>query len=184
MGRKLLWATALALLVAVPAAAASAAAVPQRLIAPPSACPGQGNPGAPRATQVRRMRCMTNFARQRNGKAPLAGMPALDRAARGKAGDILRCDRFDHTACGREFTYWFERVGYGGRCTALGENIAWGTGSLGSVRRIFSAWINSPGHRANILGDFAEIGIGLRVGTLEGNAGAHVWTQEFGSRSC
>lgn len=130
------------------------------------------------------MRCMTNYARQRRGKPPLAGHGGLDRAARGKSGDILRCDQFAHEACGREFTYWFGRVGYGGRCTALGENIAWGTGSLGSVRNIFGAWIGSPGHRANILGDFEEIGIGLRVGSLEGNTGAHVWTQEFGSRSC
>jgi uncharacterized protein YkwD len=115
---------------------------------------------------------------------PAGAAAALDRAARGKSGDILRCDQFDHAACGREFTHWFERVGYAGRCTAFGENIAWGTGSLGSVRNIFRAWIGSPGHRANILGEFEEIGIGLRVGTLEGNSRAHVWTQEFGSRSC
>jgi uncharacterized protein YkwD len=172
----------LVLLALAPAAAAVAA--PSGLIAPASACPGQSNPGAPSAKQARAMRCMTNYARQRRGKPPLAGLPSLHRAARGKSGDILRCDQFDHEACGREFTYWFERVGYGGRCTALGENIAWGTGSLGSVRSIFSAWIDSPGHRANILGDFEEIGIGLRIGGLEGNTGAHVWTQEFGSRSC
>lgn len=184
MGRKLLWAMALALLAAAPAVAANAAAAPNRLLASPSACPGQGNPGAPVAKQVRAMRCMTNYARQHRGKPPLARLRSLDRAARGKAGDILRCDRFDHSACGREFTYWFERVGYGGRCTSLGENIAWGTGALGSVRSIFRAWIGSPGHRANILGDFAELGIGLRIGTLEGNSGAHVWTQEFGSRAC
>lgn len=170
------------------AVAPAAGARPLRsLIASPSACPGQGAPGAPGAVQVRAMRCMTNFARERAGKPVLARAAALDRAARGKSGDILRCDRcdrFDHEACGREFTYWFERVGYGGRCTALGENIAYGTGSLGSVRRIFSSWIHSPGHRANILGSYTELGVGLRTGVLEGNPGAHIWTQEFGSRRC
>jgi hypothetical protein len=35
----------------------------------------------------------------------------------------------------------------------------------------------------NILGPYEEIGIGLRVGGLEGNAGAHVWAQDFGA-SC
>lgn len=184
MGRKLSVALSLASIWAAAALPAAAVAAPNGLIAPPAACPGQANPGAAAAKQVRAMRCMTNYARQRRGKDPLAGLAVLDRAARGKSGDILRCDQFDHEACGREFTYWFEQVGYGGRCTALGENIAWGTGSLGSVRNIFSAWIHSPGHRANILGEFAEIGIGLRVGTLEGNPGAHVWTQEFGSRRC
>jgi uncharacterized protein YkwD len=165
--------------------APAAGAVPlASLVAPASACPNQGDPGASSAVQVQAMRCMTNFAREQVGKPPLARVAALDRAARGKSGDILRCDQFDHGACGREFTHWFEAVNYGGRCVALGENIAWGTGSLGSVRKIFSAWIHSPGHRANILGPFADIGLGLRVGSLEGNPGAHVWTQEFGSRRC
>jgi uncharacterized protein YkwD len=163
---------------------APSAAAPAGLVAPLSACPNQSDPGASVAVQVTAMRCLTNYAREHRGKPALSGLGSLNRAARGKSADILRCDQFDHEACGREFTYWFERVGYGGSCTALGENIAWGTGPLGSVRSIFKAWINSPGHRANILGGFEEIGIGLRVGTLEGNRGAHVWTQEFGSRRC
>ncbi|MDX6624783.1 MAG: hypothetical protein QOE75_2715 [Solirubrobacterales bacterium] len=183
MGRKSLLGGVVALFALAAALPAAAGAANEGLVAPPSVCPGQANPGAPATKQVKAMRCLTNYARQRRGKPRLASLPALDRAARGKSGDLLRCG-FDHEACGREFTYWFGRVGYGGRCTALGENIAWGTGSLGSVRNIFSAWIDSAGHRANILGDYEEIGIGLRVGTLEGNSGAHVWTQEFGSRSC
>jgi uncharacterized protein YkwD len=53
------------------------------------------------------------------------------------------------------------------------------------VRSIFTAWIHSRGHRANILsGGFHDFGIGLHVGALEGTPDAHVWTQEFGSRSC
>lgn len=184
MGHKPLLSVVIALLGAALTLPAAAGAAGSDLVAPLSACPNQDNPGAPLAKQVRAMRCMTNYARQRRGKAPLAALSSLDRAAGRKADDILRCDQFDHEACGREFTYWFERVGYRGRCAALGENIAWGTGALGSVRNIFSAWIKSPGHRANILGGFEEIGIGLRIGTLEGNRGAHVWTQAFGSRTC
>jgi uncharacterized protein YkwD len=183
MGHRSLLGVVAALLGFALALPAAADAASEGLVAPPTACQGQADPGAPTAKQVKAMRCMTNYARQRRGKPRLTGLPSLDRAARGKSGDLLRCG-FDHGACGRDFTYWFEQVGYRGRCTALGENIAWGTGSLGSVRNIFSAWINSAGHRANILGDYEEIGIGLRVGTLEGNGGAHVWTQEFGSRSC
>jgi len=184
MGRNSLLSLAVALLGLALALPAAAGAAGSDLIAPASACPKQTDPSLPAAKQVQTMRCMVNYARQRRGKPALAGLAALDRAARRKADDILRCDQFDHEACGRGFTFWIERVGYGGRCTALGENIAWGTGSLASVRNIFSAWIRSPGHRANILGGFEEIGIGLRVGTLEGSRGAHVWTQEFGSRSC
>jgi uncharacterized protein YkwD len=42
--------------------------------------------------------------------------------------------------------------------------------------------MNSSGHRRNILGPYEDIGIGLQVGELEGSGGAHVWTQQFGSR--
>ena len=53
------------------------------------------------------------------------------------------------------------------------------------MRSIFSAWIRSPGHRANILGAFAEIGIGLRVGDLEGKTPAPTsGPRSFGSRAC
>ena len=168
------------------AAAPPAGAVSLRaLIAPASACPNQSDPTASSGAQTRAMRCMTNFARERAGRPALARSAALDRAARGKSRDILRCDQFDHEACGREFTHWFEQVGYAGqRCSAFGENIAYGTGSLASVRRIFIAWIHSAGHRANLLGPYADLGVGLRIGALEGTPGAHVWTQELGSRRC
>ena len=129
------------------------------------------------------MLCMTNFARRNAGLGELGDTRQLDRSAWHKSGDILRCDSFSHEACGRAFTYWMQRVGYlPAPCWRAAENIAWGAGSLGSVHSIFSAWIHSPGHRENILGPYLQIGIGLRVGGLEGNEDAHVWTQEFGAR--
>ncbi len=165
---------------AVPAAfPALASAVPQRLIAPVSACPDQTDPAASPAAQVRAMRCLANFARRGRGLGVLAGSALLDRAAGHKSADILRCDDFSHEACGRPFTYWMQRSGFDG--CAEGENIAWGTGRLGGVRAIFRAWMHSSGHRENILGPYEQIGIGLRVGGLEGNPGARVWTQDFGS---
>jgi uncharacterized protein YkwD len=126
---------------------------------------------------------MTNFARERKGMSPLTDVTPLDRAARRKSADILRCDEFQHEACGREFTFWMDRVGYlDGSCSWAGENIAWGSGSLASVRSIFTAWIRSAGHRGNILGRaFRDFGIGLRVGNLDDTPRAHVWTQEFGA---
>jgi uncharacterized protein YkwD len=130
------------------------------------------------------MLCMTDYARAARGLEPLARSKPLTRAAAHKSTDILACDEFSHEACGREFTYWIERFGYLRGCWSAGENIAYGTGPFGSVRNIFSEWMRSPGHRANILGDFREIGIGRRVGTLEGNPGAIVWAQDFGSHRC
>lgn len=128
------------------------------------------------------MLCLVNRARRSRGLEPLVALTSLTRAADHKSGDILRCDEFSHEACGREFTYWMTHFGYHG-CSE-GENIAWGSGSLGTPRSIFRAWMHSQGHRENILGAYEDTGIGLRTGPLEGYAGAHVWTEEFGSRSC
>lgn len=175
--------TALGLLsVAVFLAPSAGATNLERLIAPASACPNQADSEAPAAVQVQAMRCLTNFARERTGLHGIGAAPALDLSAAHKSADILRCDSFSHEACGRDFTYWMQRSGYlDGGCWRAGENIAWGTGELGSVRSIFRAWIHSPGHRENILGSYGQIGVGLRTGGLDGYSGAHVWTQEFGS---
>lgn len=163
-------AAALILFVGVRAGAAGARA----------GCPGQGDAGASPTAQEQTMLCLVNRARKARGLEPLAAPASLARAAARKSADILRCDEFSHEACGREFTYWIERVGYRG-CRE-GENIAYGGGSYATPRSIFQMWMRSAGHRENILGAYGDIGIGLQVGELEGYGGAHVWTQEFGQR--
>jgi uncharacterized protein YkwD len=147
-----------------------------------AACPGQGDASASAAAQEQAVLCLVNQARTNRGLAALAAPGSLARAANHKSTDILRCDEFSHSACGREFTYWFDQVGYRG-CRE-GENIAYASGSYATPRTIFKLWMGSSGHRRNILGPYREIGIGLRVGRLGDVAGAHVWTQEFGSRDC
>jgi uncharacterized protein YkwD len=172
------------LAVVVCAAAPTAHAAPADGIAPASACPDQTDLSAPAGVQLKAMLCMTNYARRANALKPLTRSRLLVKAAGRKSADILRCDEFSHEACGREFTYWISRFGYTKGCWSAGENIGYGTGELGGVRSIFIAWMSSPGHRANILDGFREIGIGRRVGSLEGSSGAVVWTQDFGSHSC
>jgi uncharacterized protein YkwD len=147
-----------------------------------AACPGQDDAGVSAGAQEKAMLCLVNRARQSRGLAPFAAPRSLARAADGKSADILRCDEFSHEACGRGFTYWIDRVGY--RYCAAAENIASAGGSGATPRTIFNLWMNSPGHRRNILGSYRDIGIGMRVGILDNAAGAHVWTQEFGSRDC
>jgi len=191
IGRGRVAGLAVALLAALPFATSlsmppSAAATDlSQLLAPASVCPNQAQPTARRGLQIKAMVCMTNYARSQSELATLSGVKSLFQAADRKASDILRCDEFSHEACGREFTYWPKYFGYiSGGCWTAAENIAWGSGPIGGVRAIFGAWLRSPGHRENILGRYAQIGIGLRFGTLEGNAGAHVWVQEFGSHKC
>lgn len=183
MGRKIAVTFALSLL-AVGALAAPRAGATElsRLVAPAGVCPGQNDPGEAADVQEQAMRCMTDFARRHVGMGDLVDSGDLDRSALDKSGDILRCDSFSHYACGRAFTFWMQRVGYiPARCWRAGENLAWGTGSYGSVRSIFRSWLHSPEHRANILGSYTQIGVGLRVGSLDGDRGVHVWTQHFGS---
>jgi uncharacterized protein YkwD len=154
------------------------------LLALPSAaqaCHGRDNGKASAKAQELVMLCLVNHARGNRGLPPLVAAKPLVKAADHKSRDILRCDEFSHEACDREFTFWMTRFGYEG--CSQGENIAWGSGGLGTPASIFKAWMRSQGHRENILGPYEETGIGLQSGKLEGYGGAHVWTQEFGS-SC
>jgi uncharacterized protein YkwD len=153
-------------------------------VAPASTCPGQTTTDLSAAEQAGVMLCMTNYARGANGLAPLSLSHPLGRAAEQKSADILACDEFSHEACGRPFQFWVQRYGYLKGCWRAGENIAWGTGSYATVGSIFTAWLESPEHHANILGPYKEIGIGLRIGEVEGYEDAAVWTQDFGSHKC
>lgn len=182
MPRKLSLLLVVASLAALSIVASAAAEAPGQLVAPASVCPGQSRLNAPAAAQESTMRCMANFARAKAGLAELEIAEQLDQSADDKAGDILGCDSFSHNACGRDFAYWMRETGYTSvECWRVGENLAWGVGAYGTVRAIFRAWLNSPQHRENVLGNFGQVGTSLRVGTLGGRPGTHVWAQHFGS---
>ncbi|MFF4892213.1 CAP domain-containing protein [Micromonospora chersina] len=64
-----------------------------------------------------------------------------------------------------------DRVGYAWR--SYGENVAWNQQSPAAV---MDAWMNSPGHRANILNcSFTQIGVGVA------RSNGPYWTQDFGT---
>lgn len=149
------------------------------LLAPRGTCP-ESPRGA--VAEEAAMLCLTNYARAQAGAPALEPIVSLQDSASEKAEDILRCDSFSHTACGREFTYWIRASGYmSTECWEVGENLAWGTGRYGSVSSIFRAWLRSTEHRENLLDpDYTQVGIDLRVGDLEGAPEAHVWAQQFG----
>lgn len=72
-------------------------------------------------------------------------------------------------------------AGYGWQ--AYGENIAYVSGGMteATVRQLHTNLMNSPGHYANIInGNFEEIGIGLKEGTINGFKVVFV-TQNFGT---
>lgn len=52
---------------------------------------------------------------------------------------------------------------------ALGENLAWGAGSLSTPRSIVAGWMASPSHRSIVLDrEFAEVGVAISPGTPQG----------------
>lgn len=147
-----------------------------------SGCPTELGLDAPTPLQESAMLCLIAKARERYGLPPLAQSQSLRQSAVEKIGDLLRCNEFSHTACGREFSFWIKESGYmSAECWRVGENLAWGVDGQGTVASIFRAWMRSDAHRENILGDFEETGIDLRVGQLGGLNGVHLWTQHFGS---
>jgi uncharacterized protein YkwD len=153
-------------------------------VAPEEACPNQTTLGLSVEEQASVVLCMTNYARAVNGLAPLKANRQLGRAASQKSIDILGCGEFSHYACGRDFYFWDQKFGYLKGCWKIGENIAWGTGTLATVRSIVTRWLESTEHHENILGPYTEVGIGMRIGKVEGYEGAAVWTQSFGSHAC
>jgi uncharacterized protein YkwD len=146
-----------------------------------ASCP-KPSPTAPSAVQVESMLCLTNAVRAQYGEAPLEADAQLAESATDKTADILDCDSFSHTACGRTFSYWIWQIGYvTDACWKIGENLAWGAGPLGTTDSIFRAWLRSPTHRANVLGEYTQVGISTAVGPLEGDKRARVWTVHFGN---
>jgi uncharacterized protein YkwD len=118
-----------------------------------------------------------NNVRKSRGLRALCVHPALQRAARAHSADMINRDYFSHGSVGPRLS----RFGYNWR--TYGENIAWGSGSSGSPDSIFKGWMNSSGHKHNILdGRFREVGIGAVTGNYRGYSGATMWTADFGTR--
>lgn len=103
----------------------------------------------------------TNAERERNGLSRFRVDPNCQQAADDHARDMARRGYFSHTSPdGGSLQSRYERYG---RWTALAENIAMGThmDGAGAVR----SWMNSPGHRRNLLGSqYGSIGIGVAEG--------------------
>ncbi|MFJ9536128.1 CAP domain-containing protein [Streptomyces sp. NPDC101225] len=117
---------------------------------------------------------LTNRERARAGLPPLTADAVLTTAAQAHSADMVARAFYAHTSPdGSE--PWDRAAAAGARRRSIGENIACGQRSPAEV---VEGWMNSPGHRANILKpDFTHIGIGLAGG---GAAGTY-WTQLFGA---
>jgi uncharacterized protein YkwD len=116
---------------------------------------------------------LVNAQRARVGCRALVVDARLARAAQAHSADMANRRYFSHTSLdGRTFVQRIRAQGYPG--TRLGENIAAGYRTPSAV---MTAWMKSPGHRANILNcRFTAIGVGYATGGPYGT----YWTQDFG----
>jgi len=118
----------------------------------------------------RRVAELVNVERQKNGLAPLAFDSSISNVARIKSKDMSDNNYFAHQSP----TYGSAAdmlTQNGIRYSAWGENIAAGQRT---PEEVVNAWMNSPGHRANILGSqFTKIGVGYVNGSRP------YWTQMF-----
>lgn len=121
----------------------------------------------------------TNQNRAADSLNVLAPNWQLEAAARAKAEDMAAKGYFAHTSPeGRSPWYWFDLIGY--HYSYAGENLAVNFTDSADVT---NAWMNSPGHRANILNShYTEIGIASAHGTYQGHDAIFV-VQLFGRPS-
>jgi len=120
---------------------------------------------------------LVNMEREIENLHPLVWDDALGAAARGHSADMAQLNYFSHTSLdGRLFYQRITAAGYA--YSTCGENIAAG---YSNAQAVMNGWMNSPGHRANILGSgFCDIGVGYAYGSA--STYGHYWTQDFGRR--
>jgi uncharacterized protein YkwD len=163
--------------VATPTATPTAAPVPTGSTAPTAAPTGSATPtsGASPSTvgtalenEVVRL---TNVERAKAGCGALKHDAQLHTAAYNHSADMSAKNYFDHNSQnGQSFADRIKAAGY--VFTAAAENIAKG---YPTAQAVVQGWMNSPGHRQNILNcAYTEIGVGYVA------AGGPYWTQDFG----
>ncbi|GAA2801003.1 hypothetical protein GCM10010522_18470 [Kribbella solani] len=123
------------------------------------------------------MLALTNQERAKAGCGPLRTNSALTKAAAAHAADMVDEHYFAHDSLdGRSPFDRMKAAGFGGG--SMAENIAVGYTSAAAVLK---GWMNSPGHRANILNcAYSMIGIGYDSGRVKDDWGNGSWVQDFG----
>ncbi len=120
----------------------------------------------------------TNTQRESQGLLPLHENAQLKKAAEAKVDDMFAKQYFEHESPdGKTPADVIRKAGYA--YIVVGENLA--LGNFKDDETLVQAWMDSPGHRANILnGKFQEIGTAAKKGMFEGK---EVWlaVQEFGA---
>lgn len=112
---------------------------------------------------------LVNDIRKQNGLSPLTANWELSRVARYKSQDMVDNRYFAHSSPTYGTPFEMMRA-FGLSFRTAGENIAYG---YATPQKVVDGWMNSSGHRANILNaSYKQIGVGY---VAKGN----YWTQMF-----
>lgn len=115
---------------------------------------------------------LTNAERAKAGLPAMAPDATLFAAARSHSANMARQNKLSHKLDGKEVDDRVEAAGY--NYIFVGENVAW---NQDSPAKAMKSWMNSSGHRANILSkDYTQIGVGI----ARNGGGEPYYTQVFG----
>ncbi len=130
------------------------------------------------------MFCLLNRQRAKRGVPRLDRHKQLDGPSREHSRYMVEHRCFDHECPGEPVLADRIRGYLSKEGRAWGENIAWGSGDLGSPRSIVRSWMGSEGHCRNILSrQYEHIGVGVVWGSPEGgDFPAGTYTTDFGAR--
>ncbi|MCX5109056.1 CAP domain-containing protein [Streptomyces sp. NBC_00378] len=140
--------------------------------APKTSAPATRSASAPADSSVpSAVLALVNQERSKVGCSPLTASSSLASLAQDFSEDMAARGFFDHTdPDGR--SPW-DRASKAGAQGLAAENIARGQAT---AKAVMDSWMNSPGHRANILNcDYRTLGVGVHYGS-----GGPWWTQDFG----
>ena len=150
-------------------------------LAPAAACPGSTDRAATPDVQRRAVTCLINWARRQDRRVKLSPSSSLRTAAGLKGQKVAACGQLSHTPCGTNLIGPLKASGY--RYASFGENLYVGAWGVVSARDVVSAWLNSAGHRENVLRPyFRDVGVSFVRARGIVNAGPEVvWVATFGS---
>jgi uncharacterized protein YkwD len=138
----------------------------QTAVQPPSPVPDELLP------QEAELIRLVNQQRAQNGLSSLQTSLALSEAARRHSTDMAMHNIFSHT--GSDGSSPWDRIrATGYRLGAGGETVG---GGYATPSDMVNGWMNSPGHRAILLGSYCEVGAGYAAGGTY----RYYWTMDFG----
>ncbi|MGG6293030.1 CAP domain-containing protein [Leptolyngbya sp. AN02str] len=113
----------------------------------------------------------TNAYRQERGLSSLAPSAVITQQARLHSEAMSQQKQLSHDGFEQRVAAIAQSIRY----RRAGENVAFNRGYTNPATQAVEGWINSPGHRANLEGDFDLIGIGV----TQASDGSYYFTQVF-----